>query len=244
MKKALFLIVLICWCSTSIFAQEVCESPDEVELDVNSITKCTIKDSKDKKNNKSRQISVKVSANRRFLKKRESLKKQKASNLGVKGIARIEKNTETSSVGKIKLSTSLKSKIENVKKKLSAEELRKASKFSTVDKIPLFSSCKKAKKGERIDCFNEQMINHISKHFRYPSDAIKESIQGEVWVRFIIDKNGDVKNIKTLGPKNGGILNQEAVRVVSKLPQFAPAKKNGSRVSVKYGFPIAFALEE
>lgn len=233
----------MCSFSVSIMSQEVCESPEEAELDLNSIsvTKCTIKESKNKNNKKSRQITVKVSANRRYLKKREAVKKQKTAGLSDLGVASIENTVQSSEITK---SISLKNNIKDIKNKLSAEELRKASKFSTVDKIPLFNSCKKAKKGERIDCFNQEMVTHISKHFRYPSDAIKESIQGEVWVRFIIDKNGEVKNIKTLGPKNGQILNQEAVRVVSKLPQFIPAKKDGGRISVKYGFPISFALEE
>lgn len=233
----------MCSFSVSIMSQEVCESPEEAELDLNSIsvTKCTIKESKNKNNKKSRQITVKVSANRRYLKKREAVKKQKTAGLSDLGVASIENTVQSSEITK---SISLKNNIKDIKNKLSAEELRKASKFSAVDKIPLFNSCKKAKKGERIDCFNQEMVTHISKHFRYPSDAIKESIQGEVWVRFIIDKNGEVKNIKTLGPKNGQILNQEAIRVVSKLPQFIPAKKDGGRISVKYGFPISFALEE
>ncbi|WP_271405770.1 energy transducer TonB [Tenacibaculum soleae] len=242
MRKILLLLLLSSF-SVSILAQEVCESPDEAEVDLNSIsvTKCTIKESKNKNNKKSRQITVKVSANRRYLKKREAVKKQKTAGLSDLGVASIENTVQSSEITK---SISLKNNIKDIKNKLSAEELRKASKFSTVDKIPLFNSCKKAKKGERIDCFNQEMVTHISKHFRYPSDAIKESIQGEVWVRFIIDKNGEVKNIKTLGPKNGQILNQEAIRVVSKLPQFIPAKKDGGRISVKYGFPISFALEE
>lgn len=242
--KKLLILILICAFPISIMSQEVCETPDEADLDLNSIsiTKCTIKE-KDKTNKKTRQISVKVSASRRYLKKRAPIEKQKAAGLGSLSIANVEKTTEKIAV--ISATTSsLKNNIEDIKNKMSAEELKKAEKFSAVDKIPLFNACKKAKKGERVDCFNEQMVNHISKHFRYPSTAIKESIQGEVWVRFVIDKNGEVKNIKTLGPKNGGVLNREAVRVVSKLPQFIPAKKDGGRTSVKYGFPIAFALEE
>ena len=241
--RDLFLIMLIGVFSLNVMSQEVCESPDEADLDMNSIsvTKCTIKESKDKKNKKSRQISVKVSANRRHLKKREAFKKKQVSGLGSLGVAGVEKTNKPSQITK---SISLKSNIEDIKNKLSAVEVKKASKFSMVDKIPLFNACKKVKKGERADCFNEEMVKHISKYFRYPSEAVRASIQGEVWVRFIIDKNGEVKNIKTLGPKNGQILNQEAVRVVSKLPQFIPAKKDGGRISVKYGFPIAFALEE
>ena len=95
-----------------------------------------------------------------------------------------------------------------------------------------------------MDCFNLEMVKHIQKHFRYPGEAVRNSIEGEVWVRFIIDKDGIVKNIKTLGPNNGELLNEEAKRVVSKLPDFKPAKKNNEPVSVKYGFPINFSLEE
>ncbi|MEX6626990.1 energy transducer TonB [Tenacibaculum pacificus] len=239
--RELLLLVLTCFFSINVISQEVCESPDKTDLDLNtiSITKCTIK--KSKKNKKSRQISVTVSASRRHLKKRQNIKKKELSSIGSIGLVKVKKVTENLEVTK---SISSNTNIEDIKKKLSIEELKSAAKFNTVDKIPLFNACKKVKKGDRVNCFNEKMVAHISKHFRYPSDAIQESIQGEVWVRFIIDKNGEVKNIKTLGPRNGGILNKEAVRVVSKLPQFIPAKKDGGRVSVKYGFPISFALEQ
>ncbi|CAM1334122.1 energy transducer TonB [Tenacibaculum aestuariivivum] len=241
--KIISLLMIIGTFSISIMSQEVCKSPDETDIDLNSIsiTKCTIKESKDKRDKKTRLISVKVSANRRNLKKREKSIQKEVSTLSGIGLSDVKNTIQKETIAK---TISLKGNIEDVKNKLTIEELKNASKFSAVDKIPLFSACKKVRKNRRLDCFNENMVRHISKHFRYPSDAIKESIQGEVWVRFIIDKNGEVKNIKTLGPKNGLILNQEAIRVVSKLPQFVPAKTEGGRVSVKYGFPIMFALEE
>ncbi|GFE01156.1 energy transducer TonB [Tenacibaculum mesophilum] len=244
MRKIILLITLVCFYVTNVMSQrEVCETPEESLVDLNSITKCTIAP-KDKKNKGTRQISVKVSANRRYLKKREISKKKvvsNATNLSGAGTAAIKSTTSQTELSK---PLTFKSNLENLTSKLSAEEVRKAEKFSTVDKIPLFTACKKAKKNERLDCFNIEMVKHIQKHFRYPSQAVKESIQGEVWVRFIIDKNGQVKNIKTLGPKNGELLNNEAVRVVSQLPQFIPAKKSGGETSVKYGFPIMFALDE
>ncbi|MGG6229407.1 energy transducer TonB [Tenacibaculum sp. SDUM215027] len=244
MRKIILLITLVCFYTTSVVSQrEVCETPEEESLDLNSITKCTIAP-KSKKDKGTRQISVKVSANRRYLKKREISKKKEVSSateLSGVGTAAVEGTTSQTELNQ---SLTLKNNLEDITSKLSAEEVRKAEKFTTVDRIPLFSACKKAKKNERLDCFNVEMVKHIQKHFRYPSQAVKESIQGEVWVRFIIDKNGRVKNIKTLGPKNGGLLNNEAVRVVSQLPQFIPAKKSGDQTSVKYGFPIMFALDE
>ncbi|WP_299105339.1 energy transducer TonB [uncultured Tenacibaculum sp.] len=239
MTKIHLLLILVMISITSMFAQkEVCETPED-SFDVNSITKCAVEEPSNKK--KSRQITVKVSASKRFMKKRELAKKQAATGVGSLGTSGIQSTANESPITK---GLAFKTNIEDLKNKLSAEEVRKASKFSEVDKIPSFSACKKTKKGERVDCFNEEMMKHIQKYFHYPSKAVQESIQGEVWVRFIIDKDGNVKNIKTLGPKNGEILNHVAQNVVHKLPQFAPAKKNGSRVAVKYGFPITFSLEE
>lgn len=245
MKKALFLLLFLA--TVVVFSQEnkTCDSPEESLEDLNSIAKCTIEPSKKSKDKRARQISVRVSvskAKRRFLKKRTAEKKAVATS-GVNGLS-------ASSVSSSNLNSelleplTLKSNLASITNKLSADEVRKADKFTTVDKIPTFSACKKAKKGERMDCFNTEMIKHIQKHFNYPNEAVIKKIEGDVWVRFIIDKNGEVSNIKTLGPKNAQILDEEAKRVVSLLPKFVPADKKGDRVAVKYGFPISFYLED
>jgi len=241
--KQIFLFFL--FATNIILAQETCESPEDLLEDLNSITKCSIKSSKKSKDEKSRQISVKVSASKnRFLKKRILQKKAVASNLSTSGIS----NTNTSS-NNLSNSLSIKEEnpldnIANLTNSLSAEEVRLASRFNNVDQIPLFTGCKNAKKDEKLNCFNAEMIKHIQKHFRYPNNAIINKIQGDVWVRFVIDKEGSVTNIKTLGPKDSKILDHEAIRVVSKLPKFIPGIKNKKNVSVKYGFPIAFSLED
>lgn len=247
MKKTLLLVVLVMISVFSTTAQEVCASPEDESIDLNSITKCTIKPSKNSKDKKTRQIIVKVSARKRYLKKREPIKKRAASSVGSISSAGVSKIDATPSIKNEKIKTksvSLKNNIESLKEKLSKEEVRKASRFTSVDKIPSFNTCIDAKKEDRMNCFNTEMIKHIQKYFRYPSEAVRDQIQGEVWVRFIIDKNGYVRNIKTLGPKNGEILNEEAKRVVTKLSRFKPARREGERVSVKYGFPINFSLEE
>ncbi|MFD0992706.1 energy transducer TonB [Tenacibaculum geojense] len=241
--KKIFAIVLVLVTSIS-FAQknEVCETPEEsAMLDLNSITKCTIKPSKKGKSKRARQISVNVSASRRFLKKRTIQKKQLATgvdNLNTSGIA----NTNTSSG--LDKSLTLKSNVAALKNSLSAEEVRMAEKFSTVDDLPSFASCKGKDKEDQIDCFNVEMIKHIQNYFSYPTEAAINKIEGEVWVRFIIDKDGNVSNIKTLGPKGAKLLNDEAARVVSNLPKFIPGVKDGKPTSVKYGFPINFTLQD
>lgn len=252
MKKVLFILLL---CTKVLIAQEVCDTPEESLEDLNSITKCSIKTSKKSKNKKSRQISVRVSASkRRFLKKRPVAKKRVAAssvnNLNISNVSEINNTSDISNSLALKEETRVQKRekaINNIAaltNSLSAEEIRTAEKFSMVDDIPLFKDCKNKNDTDNRDCFNTQMMKHIQQYFNYPGEAIRTMTQGEVWVRFIIDKNGDVKNIKTIGPENGDLLNEEAKRVVSKLPNFKPAKKDGRRIAVKYGFPINFSLEE
>lgn len=238
MKKLLLLVLL--GSSVSTLAQkETCETPEAAMDDLNSITKCTIKPSKRSKDKRARQISVRVSApKKRFLKRRKQVASG-ANGLNSSGL----NNTNHSS--EISKAVALKTNLAALTNTLSKEEVRKADKFSTVSDIPLFPSCK-GKKGtsDQLDCFNTEMIKHIQEHFSYPDDALVNKIQGEVWVRFIIDKDGNVTNIKALGPKGAKILNDEAIRVVSNLPKFVPGVKKGLPTSVKYGFPINFSLED
>lgn len=67
MRKFLTILLTV-FLSVNMSSQEVCEDPNDAEVDLNSIsvTKCSIKESKGKKNKKTRQISVRVSANKRF----------------------------------------------------------------------------------------------------------------------------------------------------------------------------------
>lgn len=241
MKKVFLSLFLLL--NLVIVAQDkkTCDSPQEdVIEELNSITKCTIKPSK--KNKSARQISVRVSApKKRFLKKRSALKRETitgANKLNASGVADTKKESEL-----LSKSLKIKKNVASISNTLSAEEVRAADKFSTVDQIPTFKKCKNTKGDNRLDCFNTEMIKHIEKHFNYPSEAVMKKIQGEVWVRFIIDSNGNVTNIKTLGPENGDLLNEEAKRVVSNLDTFIPGTKKGKSTSVKYGFPINFSLE-
>jgi len=245
MKKVLLLVFLV---SNLIFAQNTCESNEDLLEDLNSITKCSIEPSKKSGSTKTtRQISVKISAPKtRFLKKRVEQKKMVASsagNLSSSGISEINHNSNISNSLDLKENTAIKS-VALLTSTLSEEEVKSAVGFHEISEIPTFESCKSEKGNNRLDCFNKEMIQHVEKHFSYPNEALINKTQGKVWVRFIIDKEGNIGNVKTLGPKGGEILNKEAKRVVSQLPKFVPGKKDGNKVSVKYGFPISFSLDQ
>jgi len=223
------------------FSQKTCESSEDPIEDFNTITKCNIQTSKKKGQKETRQISVQISApKQRFLKKRTVA--QGANTLNSSGLSKVENNNSIVNSLDLKKNNSSVLDVAKLSNQLSAEELKKAVKFNDLVVIPTFEGCKLAKKNEKLNCFNKEMIQHIQHHFRYPEEAVINKIEGNVWVRFVIGKDGTISNIKTLGPKGADILNKEAVRVVSMLPKLLPGKIDGEKVSVKYGFPINFSL--
>lgn len=237
--KTTFLKVGVLLYSLNLFAQqETCKSSDQSLLDVNSITKCSIEPVKKTSSNK--QIKVKVLAKKRFLRKRV----RHMNNPHTSGLSSVQLPVVELEKKKINPPKTLGQSFKSLSERLSKNEITKAIKLYYVDKIPSFKQCRNVKREEELDCFNQEMVKHINKHFRYPLEAVRDQIQGEVWVRFIIDKEGYITNVKTLGPDGGEILMDEAQRVVSKLSHFKPGKHQGKFVSVKYGFPINFSIEE
>lgn len=130
---------------------------------------------------------------------------------------------------------------ENIRKQFN-KEIKNAIPFDKVNEIPLFNSCDKGSKEDNLKCFNETMVSHISNNFSYPKSAAKDNISGKVWVSFIIDKKGEIKNIKMNGPKNSYPLKTEAKRLVQTLPKFTAGKLNGKKVHTQYILPINFTL--
>ncbi len=115
--------------------------------------------------------------------------------------------------------------------------------FSQTDVVPVFKGCgQELTRRESIDCFNQKMDNHINKNFRYPDKAVKNGIQGKVEITFIIDIEGLVQDIKTTSPDETGILDKEAVRIISLLPTFQPGIHRGELVNVKYSIPLVFKI--
>jgi protein TonB len=117
--------------------------------------------------------------------------------------------------------------------------------FAVLEDIPLFPGCEKVPRAQQKDCFMEQMNKHIKKYFEYPSKAREDGVQGRITVLFVIDKNGNVTNLrmKGLNKKGGELLENEAERIIKKLPKFTPGKQRGKPVGVSYAQPIVFKLE-
>lgn len=114
--------------------------------------------------------------------------------------------------------------------------------FSVVEKVPVFPGCSGSTNDDLKACFSKKINNHIVKNFKYPQAALELEIYGKVYVLFTIDKNGNVTNIKSRGPDR--MLENEAERIISLLPQMKPGLQRGNPVSVPYSIPINFQIQK
>lgn len=81
----------------------------------------------------------------------------------------------------------------------------------------------------------------IGSIFEYPKNAIRKGKQGRVFTNFIINENGEVKEIKVLK----GVcdeIDSEAVRIINLYIWPSPIYK-GKKTSVKITMPIKFTLD-
>jgi tonB family C-terminal domain len=85
------------------------------------------------------------------------------------------------------------------------------------------------------------MLKYIMENMKYPEQAMKEGIQGRVAVRFIVEKDGSISDVKPILSVHP-LLNKEAVRVVKSMPKWTPGKQNGKPVRVRFNLPVMFKL--
>ncbi len=109
------------------------------------------------------------------------------------------------------------------------ENNNKSYNFAVIEQKPVFPGG------------NDKIMSWIGKNAKYPSQAREKSIQGTVYIGFIINKTGEVINVKV---KRGAdpILDAEAVRIIKSMPKWKPGKQDGKFVKVSYIVPIKFKL--
>ncbi len=86
------------------------------------------------------------------------------------------------------------------------------------------------------------MRKFIAENVRYPEDAKDNNAQGTAYVKFIVDKTGKVTEPSIVRGTGNESLDEEAIRVVSLMPDFKPGRQRGENVAVSFVVPIKFAL--
>lgn len=110
------------------------------------------------------------------------------------------------------------------------EEIEEEHIFLVVENMPEFPG------GEAA------MYKFIGKNIEYPRMAKESGISGRVFITFVVERDGSVTDVQILRGIGGG-CDEEAVRVIRKMPRWSPGKQRGKPVRVQYRMPIKFTLQ-
>ena len=92
--------------------------------------------------------------------------------------------------------------------------------------------------GAGADEFGKWVANNIV----YPENAKAAGKEGRVTLKFKVDRDGSIKNVKVIKGVDPE-LDAEAVRVVSSAPAWTPGMQNGEPVAVNYVFPVVYKIQ-
>ncbi len=109
------------------------------------------------------------------------------------------------------------------------ESVAEAEIFTVVEESPSFPGG------------DEARIRFLTENIKYPQIARESSISGTVYVTFVVEKNGNVTDVRVLRGIGGG-CDEEAVRVIKAMPNWSPGKQRGKPVRVQFNMPIKFTL--
>lgn len=102
--------------------------------------------------------------------------------------------------------------------------------FYVVEQMPRFQG------SDDITAFH----HYVTENLVYPEEALRKGISGTVYISFVVDKEGNVQNVKM----ERGIpeFEKEAIRVVNSSPKWEPGIQRGHKVNVAFTVPVTFLL--
>jgi protein TonB len=83
----------------------------------------------------------------------------------------------------------------------------------------------------------------FQKNIHYPEIAKEQNIQGTVWLEFIVDVNGNPKDLKIVKSAHP-LLDKEVMRVAPNMPKWKPVTYKGVPCEYIFRKPIRFTLSK
>lgn len=84
------------------------------------------------------------------------------------------------------------------------------------------------------------MYDYLGKNIKYPRRAIASEIEGKVFIKFVVERDGTVSQLEVVKGIGGG-CDEEAARVVKNL-LWKPGKQGHRTVRVRMILPVIFQL--
>ena len=117
--------------------------------------------------------------------------------------------------------------VEEVVENIVEEEI-----FVTAEEMPTFQ-------GGDLSKFR----NWVQSNVKYPQIALENGIQGNVVIKFVVEKDGKLSNIQVLQSPDK-TLSDAAVQVLQKSPKWKPGKQRNKPVRVTYTLPVSFKIQQ
>lgn len=89
------------------------------------------------------------------------------------------------------------------------------------------------------DEFYQKIQIEIRKKHRYPRLAQIREMQGSVWVDFVLEPNGEIKNLKIYRSNTGDILNTQALKSVIEAHKNFPKPTKVVRLKIEINYNLA-----
>ena len=89
------------------------------------------------------------------------------------------------------------------------------------------------------------MRNYLKENLKYPDAARRSGVEGTVFVDFIVDEKGHVRQVvaaDAVGEDVDLSLKEESVRVVASMPGWNAGLQQGKAVDVSFSIPITFEI--
>jgi hypothetical protein len=100
---------------------------------------------------------------------------------------------------------------------------------------------------EKDSCRQYNLMDFLRSNLRYPTVARDSNISGKVVVRFVVEKDGSLSNIRTLKDIGGG-CGDEAKRILAAMNEiklrWLPGELGGKVVRSYFTLPVSFKLQE
>jgi TonB family protein len=112
------------------------------------------------------------------------------------------------------------------------EEVDEVIPFAIVEEKPRFQ-------GKDASEFVKWIYGQLDGN--YPQEAVKNNIQGKVYVSFTVNVDGTLSDIRSIR-KTDPILEECIIGIVKKSPKWTPGRRQNKPVKVTYQVPIQFRL--
>ncbi|XOV66718.1 MAG: energy transducer TonB [Fluviicola sp.] len=87
----------------------------------------------------------------------------------------------------------------------------------------------------------QALIKFVQDNLNYPQEAYEQRIEGKVYVRFTVNADGSLSEMEIVRSVHP-LLDEEAIRLVSSMPNWIPGVWEGETVPVKVHLPVSFVI--